>query len=93
MIKIERVLSMTKVRNLCIDRGFYTAGDNEDYSTMLQAACQADTDEAVIKIAEDIIEHSDNAAVEESGGLTNIVWLLASTCTDIWVQDSEEKNS
>ena len=93
MIKIERVLSATKVRSLCVNRGFYTAGDNEDYSTMLDAARQANTDEAVIKIAEDIIQHSKSDVVEENGGLRNIVYLLASTCTDIWIEDSEETNS
>ena len=60
--KETRRITASALRQLCIDRNWYTGGDNDEYSHLLydlandkESLSTAD----IIEIAEDIMEHSD----------------------------------
>lgn len=58
--KIYRLLTMEKLRGLCIQRNWYTNGDNDEYSHMLNMAKRGNlTSDDIIEIALDIVAHSD----------------------------------
>ncbi len=58
--KIVRRLTKASLRSLCVEREWYTNGDNEEYSNMLAMTMKEDiTSDDIVKIATDIIEHSD----------------------------------
>ena len=58
--KIYRLLSMEKLRGLCIQRDWYTNGDNEEYSHMLNMTKRGSlTSDDIVEIALDIVSHSD----------------------------------
>lgn len=58
--KIYRLLSMEKLRNLCIQRDWYTKGDNGEYSNMLNMTNRGIlTSDDIVEIALDIVAHSD----------------------------------
>lgn len=61
-IKVEfaHKLTASDVRAMCIRYDFYTCGDNEDYSKMLDK-CNTDeaTPELIEELACDIVNHSD----------------------------------
>lgn len=58
--KIHRLLRMEKLRGLCVEKGWYTNGDNEEYSHMLNMVNKDNlTSDDIIEIALDIIAHSD----------------------------------
>lgn len=62
--KETRTMSASKLRDLCIKRGWYTHGTNEEYSRlfdMLSDFCGCPehlTTEKLVEIAEDIWDHS-----------------------------------
>ena len=64
MIKEVTKIRMEKVRAKCIERDWYTRGNNEEYSNMLEM-CQYGYDDALYtielleKIAQDIYNHSN----------------------------------
>lgn len=58
--KIVRRIPKGKLRNLCIEKGWYTNGNNVAYSNMLAMSNKDDiTSDDIVEIATDIIEHSD----------------------------------
>lgn len=57
--KFKVSLSARKVREMCIRCDFYTCGDNEAYSKMLGMCHEDMTPDEVLKIAQDIVAHSD----------------------------------
>jgi len=58
--KVVRRLSSDALRALCVERAWYTNGDNEEYSNMLAMSKKDDiTGDDIVEIATDIIEHSD----------------------------------
>ena len=59
-----------RVRELCIDRKWYTRGTNEEYSHLFDL-CNAGTCtlSEVIEVAQDIFEHSDVERIEHHTGL------------------------
>lgn len=71
MIRIK--MSSTKVRNMCIEYGLYGAGDSAEYDAMLDY-CYRVSDEVLtidlILIAKDIIDHSDQDALQKIGTVT-----------------------
>lgn len=58
---VKRYISAGKVRNICIENGYYTRGDNEAYSKMLDSINVKDefNDEKLKSVAVDIYNHSD----------------------------------
>lgn len=56
---VKRLLS-DELRALCVERAWYTSGDNDEYNNMLAMAKKDDiTSDDIVEIATDIIEHSD----------------------------------
>lgn len=62
-IREVRQISKEKVRAMCIRNELYDCGTNEDYDNLLSVLCNNDeyemTTEHILRIAEDIIIHSD----------------------------------
>lgn len=60
--KITKTLSAYDVRKMCIRNEWYTHGNNEDYSKMLNYVDTVDnwTESKVLKVAKDIVKHSNN---------------------------------
>ena len=74
-----------RIRQMCIKRNLYTCGTCEDYSRMLNFARDADvTTENLIKIAQDIAEHSNLQAYGCSyrESVENFIYVLANEC--VW---------
>lgn len=66
MIRIK--ISATKVRNMCIEYGLYGAGDSAQYDAMLDYCYRVSNDVDTVDltvIAKDIMEHSDQDALQE----------------------------
>lgn len=76
-----------RIHQMCIKRNLYTRGNCEDYSRMLDFARDADvTTENLIKIAEDIAEHSNLQAYSFSCSycecVENFIYVLTNEC--VW---------
>ena len=60
MFKFERVWSSNSVRDICIKLGWYTNGDSDDYSNLLDFVdSHKPTDRNINRVVEDIFNHSD----------------------------------
>lgn len=58
--KVVRKLTMASLRSLCVEKEWYTSGDNDEYSNMLAMSKKNDiTGDDIVEIATDIIEHSN----------------------------------
>ena len=75
-----RRLGASALRALCIERGWYTRGDNEEYDHLLTGLAGSkphlDTGD-IIAIAEDIAAHSD---LEEGCTIEDIAFEVARAC-------------
>lgn len=76
-----------RIRQMCIKRNLYTRGDCQHYSAMLDFARDADvTTENLVKIAQDIAEHSNLQAYSSNGSycecVENFIYVLANEC--VW---------
>lgn len=72
--KVIRKLTMQALRQLCIDRDWYTDGDNEEYSNMLFMTKKEDiTSDVIVEIATDIIEHSSNLSLDDFMEVCNLI--------------------
>ena len=63
----KRVVSWYDIRNLCIEKGFYTHGTNEDYENLANLVTESSQDmskEVLCQVAEDIYSHSNPKAVD-----------------------------
>lgn len=58
-MKARYTVHSDEVRELCIRHRYYTAGDTVAYSNMFEMCRQAQTLESILRIAEDIKEHSN----------------------------------
>lgn len=59
-MSLKRVISMDKVRGICIANEYYTCGDTKAYSKMLNMVEDEEfTDSVLEKVAMDIYNHSD----------------------------------
>lgn len=81
-----RKMTASSLRNLCIEKDWYSRGDNAEYSVLLTNAeeCEMTTTQLAI-MAEDIIEHSNPKRFEdcEANGIKPIEYVmfeLASIC-------------
>lgn len=68
MIKIKEIrrIDFDKLRNMCINNNWYTAGNTEDYSKMFEM-CKKDTitTSQLYRIAKDIYEHTNVAKAKQ----------------------------
>lgn len=58
MVKITKRINRDGLRNLCINKKWFTCGDCEAYETMLNKTNKDLTDNDVIEIAKDIYDNS-----------------------------------
>lgn len=59
-MNLKRTISMDKVRSICIANEYYTCGDTQDYSRMLNTVSDGEFTDSVLKqVAMDIYNHSD----------------------------------
>ena len=83
-IKSNRRWDADDVRQMCIDNDYYTCGNNEAYSEMLQFVRTAEpTNNNLFRVAYDIVEHSDFDFVfsdDESDCIANVMFLLENKC-------------
>lgn len=87
MAKYEemKILSAEKVRDLCIEKNWYTRGDNNAYAAMLDKVWEIKdsgkslTVDQLGEIAKDILAHSDTMYTVES-----IMWELNRTANTFY---------
>lgn len=76
-IKETKTWSPARVRNCCIAHDFYTCGDNEDYTKMLDTVRELEpTTENLYTIAKDIFDHSDTEGDWEELTISFIMYAL-----------------
>lgn len=64
--KVVRKLTIASLRSLCVEKEWYTSGDNDEYSNMLAMSKKDDiTGDDIVEIATDIIEHSSNLSLDD----------------------------
>jgi rubrerythrin len=73
----RRTLHITDLRKLCVDREWYTLGNNNDYANLFALAKSKDnlTTADIIEIATDIKRHSDTEA-----DISSICFSVAQAC-------------
>lgn len=99
-MKLVRFIDSDKVRQLCIDWGFYTRGDCRSYDHLLNDLCSDSghykevSDSDIEDIARDITDHSDRKAFEETtenttflGCLRIVITLIANNCCIFSIED------
>lgn len=81
-----RILSIDKLRALCIEKNWYTRGNNEEYAALFDRLCDDDgccanmTTEKLVEVAEDIMSHSEITGYT----VTSVMFALAKACTSIF---------
>lgn len=79
-----RILGMNKLRTLCIEKNWYTLGDNEEYSNLLTMAKKKGiTTEDIAEMATDIFNHSDCADDYE---ITDIMYEISKKCESVFFE-------
>lgn len=83
--KERRILGAGKLRALCIKNSWYTAGDNEEYSKLLDMA-RADniTTELIAEMAIDIEKHSVNYGADQGYGIPQFMFEIAKSCYSVF---------
>lgn len=87
--KEARQISPARVREWCMERGFYTYGTNEEYEALFDeiGLIHSATAEDYLSLAVDIWEHSDRVRImaklgmDEEQVLEGIMFGLARHCT------------
>jgi len=84
-IKVNRQWSAARVRQVCVDNGLYTRGNNQQYEGMLDYVRDSYPDtESLYLVAMDILTHSDEQTV------TNIMYLLEKGAVAMTFEIEEE---
>lgn len=74
----KRFLSADSLRRACITYGWYTAGNNAEYSRLLESVeSKVITTDDIVEIATDIIEHSVNLSVDN---IDSVMYIIGSIC-------------
>ena len=72
--KVIRRLSSDALRTLCLERAWFTEGDNEEYNKMLANGQKEDiTSDDIVEIANDIIEHTDELSMSNFTDVCNAI--------------------
>lgn len=64
-MEFSMYLSSSDVRQLCIEEQYYTRGDNYAYQAMFDMCGVIQNEKQVMKIAQDIKDHSNTPATTE----------------------------
>lgn len=85
MVKVARFerMLLEDVRQVCIENGFYTCGNNEEYENMFDMVdkynyccdTQNKRDKMLYNIASDIYNHSDKT-IKSKWNIYDIMWLF-----------------
>ena len=95
VVEKSLVVNEDDVRVLCIRKNWYTCGNNADYENMFKMCHNANTDEDVYKIAEDILNHSNVKKISEKYGISekglfeHIIFELFANCISTLVKVEE----
>ena len=74
----KRYLLSDDLRKTCITHGWYTAGNNDEYSRLLESVNgKVITTDDIVEIATDIIEHSDNLSVFD---MYSVMYIIGGIC-------------
>lgn len=82
--KETRSIDMSELRNLCIKQSWFTCGDNEEYSELLNMVNNTElTTDLIVELASIIYSHSESDNDHTmSEHITNIMYLIAkASCT------------
>lgn len=84
-IKETRRIHSDSVRQLCIDRNYYTKGTNTQYLYLLEVLCAVENTigtKELQGIAENIISHTDTSAFygSDEEPIYTVMWELAKYC-------------
>ena len=84
--KIIRRLGSEKLRNICIDRQWFTKGTNEEYKHLLQLAEAENIDcDRIVLMANSICDHSDFSTTSGFGASDIFLYVcdtLLGNCTE-----------
>lgn len=75
----KRTITRSALRNLCVEKDWYTYGTNEEYDNILNfVASNEMTTENIAKVATDIFEHSNKNCFKdcEANGTTALKYVL-----------------
>lgn len=82
--KETRSIDMSELRNLCIKQNWFTCGDNDEYSELLNMVNNTElTTDLIVELASIIYSHSENDNDHTmSEHMENIMYLIAkASCT------------
>ena len=84
MFKVQKIFRGDKVRNVCIEKDWYTCGTCEQYARMLRAAdlVQGEDLKHIESIARDIYSHSDIYTMYGDEPETAVVAMIMGTLID-----------
>lgn len=78
----KRYISVDSLRTACIRYGWYTAGNNDEYSRLLKSVdCKVITTDDIVEIAMDIVEHTDNLS---SYDIDSVMYIIGSICFTVF---------
>ncbi len=87
---VHKVIDPMSVRSLCIQQHWYTRGTTLEYEAMLQSLLDEHhmsrddiTDQDIIELAENIVQHSDLATMDDDP-VASIAFELARLVTTIF---------
>ena len=92
-MKEIRILSKSKLRDLCIENRFYTCGSDLDYKKMMRRADYFSniTLDEISLLAIDIVKHSDNLfevfGLSKRDSIKCVASLILNNCCRIYVVD------
>lgn len=73
-----RKISAMSLRELCIEKGWYTGGTVEEYCNLLSMTERENiTTDDIVEIATDIIEHS---TLHTDETFTSVMWAIGDKC-------------
>lgn len=83
--KEVRLLGMDNLRKLCIEKNWYTLGDNEEYSNLLtKAKKKGITTEDIADMALDIYNHSNH---DDFPTITGIMFEISKKCFSLFCKE------
>ncbi len=82
-LRTRMLVDSAKVTALCIKKDYYTCGTVDEYGEMLASCENADSNDAVLKIALDIFHHSNHEHMDGSRTeeVENICFEILNDCT------------
>ena len=100
-MKVYRFLVSHRVREMCVKYGYYTCGDNDSYSAMLNRCkvVSVDVISDALSIAKDIYNHSNiekfmrEYGCDDRSVLETIVFNLYNDCCITFVEVDEDDMS